>query len=89
VSTASKYSAENYRPVADQSTCSAVRGSYSVQWPSLASSPAHKYSKQWRYKTALREHSTTPLTTYSPFSGTTRVSQCQKRTSGLYGTRGD
>ena len=26
---------------------------------------------------------------YSPFSGTTRVSRCQKRTSGLYGARGD
>jgi len=24
-----------------------------------------------------------------PFSGTTRVSQCQKRTSGLYGARED
>jgi len=27
-------------------------------------------------------------TFYDPFSGTTRVSQCQKRTSGLYGARG-
>jgi len=26
---------------------------------------------------------------YGPFSGTTRVSQCQKRTSGLYGSRED
>jgi len=26
---------------------------------------------------------------YSPFSGTTRVSRCQKRTSGLYGARED
>jgi len=26
---------------------------------------------------------------YGPFSGTTRVSQCQKRTSGLYGARED
>jgi len=26
---------------------------------------------------------------YSPFSGTTRVSQCQKRASGLYGARED
>jgi len=24
---------------------------------------------------------------YGPFSGTTRVSRCQKRTSGLYSTR--
>jgi len=26
---------------------------------------------------------------YGPFSGTTWVSRCQKRTSGLYGARGD
>jgi len=26
---------------------------------------------------------------YGPFSGTTRVSQCQKRTSGLYGVTED
>jgi len=26
---------------------------------------------------------------YGPFSGTTHVSQCQKRTSGLYGARED
>jgi len=26
---------------------------------------------------------------YGPFSGTTRVSWCQKRTSGLYGASGD
>ena len=25
---------------------------------------------------------------YAPFSGTTRVSRCQKRTSGLHGARG-
>ena len=30
-----------------------------------------------------------PQPFYSPFSGTTRVSRCQKRTSGLYGARGD
>jgi len=30
-----------------------------------------------------------PQPFYGPFSGTTRVSQCQKRTSGLYGARGD
>ena len=32
---------------------------------------------------------TTPQPFYGPFSGTTRVNRCQKRTSGLYGTRGD
>jgi len=31
---------------------------------------------------------TTATTVYGPFSGTTQVSQCQKRTSGLYGARG-
>jgi len=31
----------------------------------------------------------TPQPFYGPSSGTTRVSQCQKRPSGLYGTRGD
>jgi len=30
-----------------------------------------------------------PQPFYGPFSGTTRVSQCQKRTSGLYGARED
>jgi len=32
---------------------------------------------------------TPPQPFYGPFSGTTRVSRCQKRTSGLYGARGD
>jgi len=30
-----------------------------------------------------------PQPFYSPFSGTTVVSRCQKRTSGLYGARED
>jgi len=30
-----------------------------------------------------------PQLFYGPFSGTTRASQCQKRTSGLYGARED
>jgi len=33
-----------------------------------------------------RHHTTTVL---RPFSGTTPVSRCQKRTSGLYDARGD
>jgi len=33
-------------------------------------------------------HQTTPQPFYGPFSRTTRVSWCQKRTSGLYGARG-
>jgi len=32
---------------------------------------------------------TIPQPFYGPFSGTTRLSRCQKRTSGLYGTMGD
>jgi len=32
---------------------------------------------------------TTPQPFYGPFSGTTRMSRCQKRTSGLYGARAD
>jgi len=32
---------------------------------------------------------TTPQPFYSPFSGTTQVSLCQNRTSGLYGARED
>jgi len=32
---------------------------------------------------------TTTTTILWPFSGTTRVSRCQKRTSGLYGARED
>jgi len=30
-----------------------------------------------------------PQPFYGPFSGTTRVSRCQKRTSGLYSARED
>jgi len=32
---------------------------------------------------------TPPQPFYGPFSGITRVSRCQKRTSGLHGARGD
>jgi len=34
-------------------------------------------------------HTTPPQPFYDPFSGTTRMSWCQKRTSGLYGARED
>jgi len=34
-------------------------------------------------------HATTPQPFYGPFSGTTWVSRRQKRTSGLYGARGE
>jgi len=40
------------------------------------------------YKTLLKRNPP-PQPFYGPFSGTTRVSRCQKRTSGLYGARGD
>jgi len=43
----------------------------------------------WRKHALPRQlHHTTPQF-YSPFSRTTRVSRCQKRTSGLYGARED
>jgi len=41
---------------------------------------------QWMYATTT---TTTPQSFYGPFSGTTRVSWCQKRTSGLSGARED
>jgi len=34
-------------------------------------------------------YTTPPQPFYNPVSGTIRVSQCQKRTSGLYGARED
>ena len=34
-------------------------------------------------------NTTTPQSFYGSFSGTTRVSQCQKRSSGLYGAKED
>ena len=37
----------------------------------------------------LYHTATTPQPFYGPFSGTTRMSQCQKRTSGLYDARED
>jgi len=44
----------------------------------------------WRFFWLLiTTTTTTPQPFYGPFSGTTRVSRCQKRTSGLYGARGD
>jgi len=44
----------------------------------------------WRLQMFIVLHAPPPPQPfYSPFSGTTRVSQCQKRTSGLYGARGD
>jgi len=36
---------------------------------------------------SYNHHHTQPF--YGPFSGTTRVSRCQNRTSGLYGARID
>jgi len=37
---------------------------------------------------SLYDH-TTPQPFYGPFSRTTRVSRCEKRTSGLHGARED
>jgi len=42
-----------------------------------------------RLDRSKRAGTTTPQLFYSPISGTTRVSQCEKRTSGLYGARED
>jgi len=49
------------------------------------------YGGSFHYSTNSSTFSTTPHTTtvYSPFSGTTRVSRCQNRTSGLYGAKED
>jgi len=44
------------------------------------------HPRQWTVSTG---HHTTPQPFYGPFSGTTRVSWCQKRTSRLYGARED
>jgi len=41
------------------------------------------------HKTLSLIYITTPQPFYGPFSGTTRVSRCQKRTSQLYGERED
>jgi len=50
--------------------------------------------KTYRYadRTTLHtswHHTTTPQPFYGHFSGTTPMSWCQKRTSGLYGARED
>jgi len=42
-----------------------------------------------RLTTLITYHHTTPQLFYGPFSGTTRVSRCPKRTCGLYGARED
>ena len=41
-----------------------------------------------RFHYVIMDTTPPPQPFYGPFSGTTRVSQCQKRT-GLYGARGD
>ena len=62
----------------------------------LSSSSAHLNIWSLLYDLAVSmphfHHSITLITPqpfYGPFSGTTRVSRCQKRTSGLYGVRED
>ena len=47
----------------------------------------YEWLKQWKSKQF--QSLTPPQPFYDPFSGTTRVSRCQKRTSGLYGARED
>jgi len=41
------------------------------------------------WSASVSRHSQLPQPFYGPFSGTTRVSRCQKRTSGFYGARED
>jgi len=43
----------------------------------------------YRGRRGFTTTTTTPQPFYGRFSGTTRVSWCQKRTSGLYGSRED
>jgi len=45
------------------------------------------YYNQWHQSIVM--HTGLPQPFYDPFSGTTQVSRCQKRTSGLYGARRD
>jgi len=47
----------------------------------------HAFTNQKKYTTTQNKHHTT--TVYGPFSGTTKVSRCQKTTSELYGARED
>ena len=44
-------------------------------------------TRKQREQQDLRTFTPPPQPFYGPFSGTTRVSRCQKRTSGLYGAR--
>jgi len=55
----------------------------------MLSLPPNQQCQTTEGKSYLLAHSTTPQPFYGPFSGTTRVSRCQKRTSGLYGARED
>jgi len=47
----------------------------------------NKQCTNWKWTAYMA--TTTPQLFYGPFSGTTRLSRCQRRTSGLYGTRED
>ena len=52
----------------------------------------HQKTQSVSFSTAIfyrQITTTTPQPFYGPFSGTTGVSQCQKRTSGLHGARED
>jgi len=49
----------------------------------------HTHRRAWPIYILRHLWLTTPQPFYGPFSGTTRVSRCQKITSGLYGARGD
>jgi len=63
------------------------------RWSELFTRPTHHLLSVFqRYCVAvtwapLFTGTTTPQPFYGPFSGITRVSRCQKRTSGLYGAK--
>jgi len=57
----------------------------------MENTPVAELSIAYNTTTSLlaTEYHHTPQPFYGPFSGTTRVSRCQNRTSGLYGARED
>ena len=70
-------------------------GDLLLQYCSYISCMTVAVQKQTKLKTTNQKETNTcppqppPQPFYSPFSGTTRMSQCQKRTSGLYGAKKD
>jgi len=61
----------------------AVTSTDSVLWATVKNKINCSKCQNWTWY-----HHHTPQPFYGPFSGTTRVSRCQKRTSGLYMVQG-